>query len=224
MRKRGVYAARDIDLFEAFDMEYDYDIREVFDKYLKGELPLSAYTELLNFQEFCYPENYVKMRCLENHDQPRIASLVKDRQVLENFTAMLYFLKGSTLLYAGQELCAQHLPSLFDKDPVDWNGGPDISELLKKLCRIKKEKLSSGDSFFAAADDRNDIAILRRWNGRSAKLGIFPLKGNAAQIKTELPDGIYTDLISEEKLTIKDGVVNCIGKALILCYNLSDTF
>ena len=36
-RKSGIYTASDYELFDAFDMEYDYDIREVFDKYLKGE-------------------------------------------------------------------------------------------------------------------------------------------------------------------------------------------
>lgn len=36
-RKSGIYTASDYELFDAFDMEYDYDIREVFDKYLKAK-------------------------------------------------------------------------------------------------------------------------------------------------------------------------------------------
>ncbi|MBR6352271.1 MAG: alpha-amylase [Firmicutes bacterium] len=224
MRRRGMYAARDIDLFEAFDMEYEYDVRETFEKFLKGEAPLSSYTELLNFQEFCYPDNYIKTRFLENHDLPRIASLIKDPQLLENYTAMLYFLKGSTLLYAGQELCADHLPGLFDKDPVDWGGGPDISPLLTKLGRIKKEYLSSGDGFLAKADDGSGTAVMYRWDGERGKAGIFPLRGSRASVRTDIPDGVYKDLISGENVTIKNGTVNCIGKALILCYNFSDTF
>lgn len=39
--------------------------------YLKGELPLSAYAAQLNMQEYTYPDNYVKLRFLENHDQAR---------------------------------------------------------------------------------------------------------------------------------------------------------
>ena len=57
----------------------------------------------MNLQEGFYPLNYNKMRCLENHDQPRIASFVKEESDLVNFTAMLYFFKGTTLIYAGQE-------------------------------------------------------------------------------------------------------------------------
>lgn len=58
---------------------------------------------MLNFQEGCYPANYNKLRFLENHDQPRICSFVRDERALINYTAMLYFIKGTTLIYAGQE-------------------------------------------------------------------------------------------------------------------------
>ena len=102
-RAHGVPSELDYDMYEAFDMEYEYDIREAFDKYLQGKIVLSHYLDMLNFQEAIYPANYNKLRFLENHDQPRICSYVKGEQSLRNYTAMLYFLKGTTLLYAGQE-------------------------------------------------------------------------------------------------------------------------
>ena len=141
----GQYAGTDSEMFQAFDMEYDYDIRDVFDRYLKGEAPLSLWLEGMNLQEAAYPDNYIKMRCLENHDQPRIASFIKDEKVLRNFTAMLYFLKGSTLLYAGQEFQNSHLPSLFEKDVFLRDEAHDQSAFLSKLAEIKKEHLSCRD-------------------------------------------------------------------------------
>lgn len=135
-RKSGIYTASDYELFDAFDMEYDYDIREVFDKYLKGETTLSNYMDMFNYQEAIYPQNYDKMRCLENHDQPRICHYVKNKSDLENYTAFLYFLKGSTLIYAGQEFGCDETPSLFDKDVFPRNTGVDISSLLAKLDTI----------------------------------------------------------------------------------------
>lgn len=114
-RKSGIYTASDYELFDAFDMEYDYDIREVFDKYLKGETSLSNYMDMFNYQEAIYPQNYDKMRCLENHDQPRICHYVKNRSDLENYTAFLYFLKGSTLIYAGQEFGCDETPSFLTR-------------------------------------------------------------------------------------------------------------
>lgn len=215
-RKSGIYTASDYELFDAFDMEYDYDIREVFDKYLKGETSLSHYTDMFNYQETIYPQNYDKMRCLENHDQPRICHYVKNRSDLENYTAFLYFLKGSTLIYAGQEFGCDETPSLFDKDVFPRNTGIDLSELLAKLDTIKKTVLDDDDYFKADADDENDIAILERDNNKSKKVGIFSLKSKSADVKVDLPDGDYKNEISGETVTVSNGKIHCNGKAIII--------
>jgi glycosidase len=214
-RKSGIYAASDYELFDAFDMEYDYDIREVFDKYLKSETTLSNYMDMFNYQEAIYPQNYDKMRCLENHDQPRICHYVKNRSDLENYTAFLYFLKGSTLIYAGQEFGCDETPSLFDKDVFPRNTGIDLSKLLAKLDTIKKTVLDDDDYFRADADDENDIAILERDN-KSKKVGIFSLKSKSADVKVDLPDGDYKNEISGETVTVSNGKIHCNGKAIII--------
>lgn len=215
-RKSGIYTASDYELFDAFDMEYDYDIREVFDKYLKGETSLSHYLDMFNYQEAIYPHNYDKMRCLENHDQPRICHYVKNRSDLENYTAFLYFLKGSTLIYAGQEFGCDETPSLFDKDVFPRNTGIDLSNLFAKLDTIKKTVLDDDDYFKADADDENDIAILERDNNKSKKVGIFSLKSKSADVKVDLPDGDYKNEISGETVTVSNGKVHCNGKAIII--------
>lgn len=214
-RQQGMYSANDYEMFRAFDMEYDYDTREVFDRYLKGEITLSHYLDMLNFQECAYPDNYIKMRCLENHDQPRICSFVKDPAALVHYTAMLYFMKGSTLLYAGQEYSADHTPSLFDKDVISRRG-TDISPLLQALYRVKQEVLSAADYFRACADDARNIAILERDDGRNKKLGIFSLRGSVGDVAVPFPDGSYRNCISGETVTVSDGTLRCIGRPIIL--------
>ena len=213
-RKSGIYTASVYELFDAFDMEYDYDIREVFDKYLKGETSLSHYLDMFNYQEAIYPQNYDKMRCLENHDQPRICHYVKNRSDLENYTAFLYFLKGSTLIYAGQEFGCDETPSLFDKDVFPRNTGIDLSNLLAKLDTIKKTVLDDDDYFKADADD-DDIAILERDN-KSKKVGIFSLKSKSADVKVDLPDGDYKNEISGETVAVSNGKIHCNGNAIII--------
>lgn len=215
-RKSGIYTASDYELFDAFDMEYDYDIREVFDKYLKGETSLSHYLDMFNYQEAIYPQNYDKMRYLENHDQPRICHYVKNRSDLENYTAFLYFLKGSTLIYAGQEFGCDETPSLFDKDVFPRNTGIDLSNLLAKLDTIKKTVLDDDDYFKADADDENDIAILERDNNKSKKVGIFSLKSKSADVKVDLPDGDYKNEISGETVAVSNGKIHCNGNAIII--------
>lgn len=215
-RKCGMYSATDYEMFEAFDMEYDYDTREVFDRYLKGEVALSHYLDMINFQECLYPANYIKMRCLENHDQPRICSFVKSELALTNYTGFLYFLKGTTLLYAGQEYQNDHVPSLFDKDVFQRDKNKDISVLFRKLYGIKKEFLSANDYFKANADDANDVAILERDDNCNKKLGIFSMKGKATAVKVDLPDGIYVNLMDGKNISVSDGVLHCDGKPIIL--------
>ena len=215
-RQQGMYSANDYEMFSAFDMEYDYDTREVFDRYLKGEITLSHYLDMVNFQECLYPDNYIKMRCLENHDQPRICSLVPDQRELLNYTAMLYFMKGTTLLYAGQEFCEAHTPSLFEKDVIGRPAAGDISPLLQRLCRIKKESLAADDYFRAEAEDQLDIAVLHRENRRAKKLGVFSLRGKAGPVAVAFPDGSYRNLISSEPVTVRDGRLQCRGLPVIL--------
>ena len=217
-RQSGLYSANDYEMFQAFDMEYDYDIREVFDRYLKGECSLSNYMDVMNFQECLYPENYIKMRCLENHDQPRICSFVKDPLSLENFTAFLYFLKGTTLIYAGQEFCCREIPSLFDKD-VFPRTGADITSQLQKLNQIKKKILSCEDAFVGSADDQNDIAILERSDRKLRKLGIFSLKGRAADVAVKFPDGDYENKLDDTSVCVKNGILHCSGKPVVITCN-----
>lgn len=215
-RQNGLYSASDFDMFKAFDMEYDYDIREVFDRYLAGEGRLSNFIDVMNFQECQYPDNYIKLRFLENHDQPRIASYIQDEKALENFTAFLYFLKGTTLIYAGQEYKNTHIPSLFDKDLITRDADQDISPMLRKLNNIKKGLLSCEDYFRGAADDDHDIAILERDDNCTRKLGIFSLKGKAADVKVNFPDGSYINRLDCNTVVVKDGVLRCNGDPIIL--------
>lgn len=212
-RREGIYAVRDVDAYEAFDVEYDYDIRETFDRYLRGEAPLSSWLDRLNDQEAVYPENYNKLRCLENHDQPRIRSFVRDEASLRSFTALLYFLKGTTMLYGGQEFGDAHQPSLFEREPIDRETGLDLTPLLQTLRAIKKT-FGPADWFEAQADDKNDIAILQRGSGDTRFVGIFPLRKKAAPVHTDLPDGTHKNLLGGT-VTIENGTIHAAAPVIL---------
>ena len=215
-RQSGLNSANDYEMFRAFDMEYDYDIREVFDRYLKGECSLSNYMDVMNFQECLYPDNYIKMRCLENHDQPRIASFVRDTNALENYTAFLYFQKGTTLLYGGQEFCCTEIPSLFEKNVFPRDAGKDISHWFPGLNRMKKELLSEADSIVCTAEDAADMAILERNDTVTRKIGIFSLKAKAADLKVTAPDGSYVNYLDGTEVSVEKGILHCSGKPIVI--------
>lgn len=214
-RMNGIHAATDNELYSAFDMEYDYDIRETFDKYIEGKQPLSAWMDLLTMQETMYPENWCKLRSMENHDMPRIASLVPDAKARRSYMAMLYFLKGTVLLYGGEEYSCDKLPSLFDKD-VFPRTGEDITPRLQKLNAVRRAYLSKNDVFRADADDANDIAVCLRYDGNKKKLGVFSMKGKSAEVEVPLKDGNYVNLITDEPVEIRGGKLRCEGEPIIL--------
>ena len=217
-RREGFYCDRDSEDFEVFDLEYEYDIRESFDRYLRGEVVLSHWLDQMNFQEAVYPANYNKMRFLENHDQPRICAQVESLSDRDNFTAMLFFLKGTTLLYAGQEFSCEHTPSLFEKE-VFPRDGRDISGMLRHLSDLKHTALDADDAFCAQADDQNDIAVLLRQNGKRKKVGVFSLKSKSADVPVPAPDGTYENLMDGSSVSVRDGKLQCEGRPVIFCFD-----
>ena len=74
-------------------MTYDYDIWNFYDGYLKGKVSAADYAEVLNFQDGIYPENYVKIRALENHDRDRVMNYVHDIETVKRLLAFSYFQK-----------------------------------------------------------------------------------------------------------------------------------
>ena len=162
------------------------------------------------------PPGYNKMRCLENHDQPRIAGIIRNREALENYTAFLFFLKGTTLIYAGQEAADRNQPSLFDVDPVDWDNGCDLSPLMTRLATVHKYILDPDDSFRAESKDDHDIAICHRENRRAYKLGIFSLKGESTLLKVNLPDGTYRNEINGQPVMVVNHVIALTGEPVII--------
>ncbi|MDY4077762.1 MAG: alpha-amylase family glycosyl hydrolase [Clostridium sp.] len=216
LRRHGVSGNSDCEVYQAFDICYDYDVQPYFVGYLKGENTLSYYIDRLNLQEGIYPENYIKLRFLENHDNPRAKDLIKDENQLINWTAFQYFQKGTTLIYAGQETENTKCPSLFDKDTVDWNTGKDITSLMKKLYKIKKNDIFIDGSYSLYADEDMQTVIGYYEKGKEKVIGVFSLKGLNGEVKVNLQDGEYINEIDNEKVIIKNGKIKINSTPIIL--------
>ena len=213
-RSIGLGALSDGEIYRAFDLCYDYDIFHYYLNYLKGEIPLSRYAEAVNGQEYIYPENYVKLRYLENHDNNRAAQLIPHDKALRNHTALQYFQKGMMLLYAGQEVCATHTPGLFDKDTVNWDTGKDLTELLQKLYLIKKHSLMASGAYSLKAYP-HDIALAAYEKDGRRLVGVFSLRGEQSLLGVDLPDGQYENYLTGKMVEIRAGRLGCNGEPMI---------
>ena len=213
-RSIGLGAHSDSEIYQAFDICYDYDIFPDFLRYLKGEISLSRYAEAVNGQEWTYPENYIKLRYLENHDNNRAAQLIPHEKALRNHTALQYFQKGMALVYAGQEICATHTPGLFDKDTVNWQTGKDLTEMMQKLYFIKKHPLMAEGAYSLRAY-AHDIALASYEKGGKRLVGVFSLRGEQGLLGVELPDGRYENLLNGETVELRAGRLSCSGEPMI---------
>ncbi len=214
-RRQGMKAIySDAEGYAAFDIEYGYEIRELLDDYWAGERPLHEWVEALNLQECMYPANYIKLRCLENHDQPRIAGRVSDPVALSNWHALMFMLKGTPMIYSGEEFCDANQPSLFDIDPVNWSGR-DISDELRALAALKKRMPADG-WFMAEADDAQHAVCISAGNGDASYTGLFSLKGRPVKMKSGLPDGSYQNLLDGETIRVEGGMLASDGRPVVI--------
>lgn len=216
LRGQGLIAHSDCEMYEAFDIAYDYDVRDEYEGYLKSEIPLSEYVKMLMLQESIYPENYVKLRCLENHDTPRLKSYIEDENQIINFTAFNYFLKGTTLVHAGQETENVVCPSLFEYDKVDWETGRDLSELMKRLYDIKQDEIFAKGVFELQAFDDEDTVVGTYKTEDRVVIGVFSLKGKTGCVPVGLKDGVYKNAINGEDVIVQDGVMDIKNAPVII--------
>lgn len=216
LRAEGIEASSDGEVYRAFDICYDYDVQPMFSAYINGEKTLSEYIDFLNFQDNIYPNNYVKLRFLENHDNPRAKHIIPKESDLINWTAFCYFQKGTTLIYGGEEVQEDKCPSLFDIDKVNWNTGKDLSPLMKTLYKIKKNTIFTNGNYSLVANEDLQTVIGYYEKNNNKAVGIFSLKSKGGKIKVNLQDGEYINEIDGQKISVINSEINIEGKPIII--------
>lgn len=214
-RRHGLMAHADGEVHEAFDLSYDYDIWPVWEKAVKDPTMLPHYASLLWFQQGIYPAHTIKMRCVENHDQPRIARRAPSRAQALAWTAFQAFNEGAFLIYAGQESENTHTPDLFDIDKVKW-GAYSAQAFLTRLCHLKKHPAQINGQFTLLACQPTLAAL---WQAEGEGLyGVFNVTGETAVMPTPLPNGVYVNLLDDRQIEVRDGEMAVPETAVILSY------
>ena len=220
IRDWGYEAASDAELYEAFDIEYDYDIIKSYRNYLRNNGPLNDWLNSLINQETMYPKNFIKAHGLENHDNERSAYYIKDSVKIRNLNALTYFLKGTTFIYAGQEALDTKQESLFDVDLIDWSnlGKYDLVNLMKKCYEIKKDPLFANGIYNIILHDE-EIAHLTYESSNEELVCICNLGNLDKEILCEMPDGEYINIFDDTKISIINGYIKLSSNPIVIKYN-----
>ena len=214
-RNHGVICHSDAEMYQAFDICYDYDVYGDYRRYLKGEETLADYIRALERQECIYPENYVKLRYLENHDRPRAAFLIPDRKARLNWLVFSFLQKGTALVYDGQEWEPVHRPGLFDADPVERNGEPALTNLIRSLSEIKKNEILAQGVYSLQALPNDWVRVCYEQDERKL-LAFVSLKGKNGLMDAGLPEGRYTDLLTGKEVFVEEGMIASAGEPVVL--------
>lgn len=214
-RRQNLAAHSDSELYTAFDLTYDYDIWPSWEAAVAGQVPLARYLEMVRFQDAIYPANFVKMRCVENHDQPRVMQRTANRKQALAWTAFQAFNKGAFLIYAGQESENRHTPDLFDVDKVKW-GDYGLSPFLAQLARLKKDPAQVNGLFTILAAEP---VVSAAWQDDYGGLyGLFNVRGHEGDTAVPLPDGAYDDVLNLKTISVQSGRTSIPATAVILRY------
>ena len=199
IRSLGHDAHSDGEMYQVFDIGYDYDIDDFYEGYLKGEVSFSSYIEAIEKQDFMYPKNYIKLRAFENHDKSRLSAKVKDEDMFKNMLAMSFFFKGIPMLYNGVEVMSTKHLTLFDKDPINWHEHEDITSFLKQLIALKKHPLNRDGNFKVHYKDGG--AVLSYELNQQKMVGLFNVEGTLLQ-NIPLEPGTYKNALTNQEITI----------------------
>jgi len=207
LRSLGYTGQSDAEMYQAFDILYDYDVFPAFNDYLAKKGTLKDYLDKVAMQETLYPADYLKIHFLENHDQERIVSKVHSRNVLLNLTAWSFFQKGVGFLYAGQETKNNHRPSLFDKEVIDLKiKDQAFYDFIKRLVELKKLPIfQTATRFDILPTKADDLIYATLGMGEETLYGVFNLKGGKRTCTLAIPDGTYLNLLNQSKIKVENG-------------------
>lgn len=206
MRDMGYDCPSESEMYSVFDMSYDYDVRPLMEDYFSGKKPLSAFIEKISLQDGVFPKDYIKAHNLGNHDTTRIASLLKgDVSLIKNWHAFNFFIKGAAFIYYGDEYLTEITPSLFEKEEV--TKPCDIISFMQKLIRIKKRP-AFREGIFNIKLLKNNICEVSIESAKEHIFGYFSLEGKSANIKVDLANGTYKNILGYNKKEVVDGVLN----------------
>jgi glycosidase len=219
LRRRGLYAASDPELHAAFDLSYDYDGRQELEDAWAGRRSLERYFSMVGIQEALYPERAVKLRFLENHDQPRAAGRFGGGARLRNWTVCAMLLPGAFLAYMGEELALSERIGLFDRQPMDRGAGsPDFRAFFARAHALTKRLRAEAPRFDArlvveglvlvarsapGGDPR--YAALLNLDGRSGRFDALDILGPEGSPLAGTRMG-GTDLLSGERIELGAGL------------------
>ncbi len=158
------------ELYSAFDMTYDWKLKDIFNAIAKGEKDCTAiYNHFAEYEPEKYPQDSYRMLFTSNHDENSWTGSAIERlgKYAPLFAVVCETADGMPLIYSGQEAGLKKRLRFFDKDTISWKSSP-FRALYSKLNKLKftNRALRNGDGgkmeFITSPDSRNILIYKRK--------------------------------------------------------------
>ncbi len=161
---------------DGFQSVYDWDLYHRMKEHNEGGIDVDSLWLVIDRFKDMYPAGALPMRFIENHDENRSAEVFGWPQA-KPYAALIFTLPGIPLIYSGQEVGATHRPSLFEKEPIDWDreGADEALAFYQDLLHMRQtsEILRKGDLTRIDPKDDADVLIFERsLNGKKVVVAI----------------------------------------------------
>ncbi len=205
--------ASEPELYSAFDMTYDWKLKDIFNDIAKGEKDCSyIYNHFAEYEAETYPVDSYRMLFTSNHDENSWTGSAIERlgKYAPLFAVVCETGDGMPLIYSGQEAGLKKRLRFFDKDTIAWKISP-FRNLYSKLNKLKltNRALRNGDGgkmeFITSPDSRNLLIYKRRKDNDEVITMInFSIFKKAFMLKdhSKYKDAISDKIIAERKVII----------------------
>lgn len=148
-----------------FNSAYDWTLYHRMKNLAEGKIDVDSLWTVIEATQANYGEGKLPLRFVENHDEPRSAKVFGYPNITP-YVELIFTLPGIPLVYNGQEVGAKTKPSLFEREPINWEstaaGG--YMHLYHNMVKLRKENvaLRTGDLARVSCENDGVLIFLRR--------------------------------------------------------------
>ena len=198
-------------LNKAFDCNYGWTMHHYMNEIYSGEKSVIDIQSYFHQVDSAYPVSTYAVQFTSNHDENSWNGTVYERlgDAVKTFAVLSFTVPGMPLIYSGQEAGLNTRLEFFEKDEIDWNRAPEMTDLYSRLIDLKKKNkaLWNGTAggkivFLDTSEPKKLMAFKREKDGNSVfvimNLSPEDLEGSVYSLR----ENDLTEYFTGEKLTL----------------------
>lgn len=148
-----------------FDVSYAWDWMHQTEAFAKGNAGISdLYNTLHQYAQ--YPPSSYKLFFTSNHDENSWNGTEYEKYggAALPLAVHSFLWKGFPLVYSGQENAPTHRLSFFNKDVINWQQPPALTDFYRTLTQLRQSPaVWQGETYILPVEGNSVMAFMRHW-------------------------------------------------------------